>query len=205
MKFLFRIFLFLFFSILLTSCATVSLSNQDKANLKKINLSHQVTIPKDMLYVAHGEQYAMAAPGVIEILAANSVAGGDVGEIKNIMAKNNINLEELLIKQTSEALSKSGITIDENSNTVMYLSVVKYGFIAADAGFSLTNMNPVLKIDGKIVKNGKIIWQNSSNLGVSDLPSYSLKDIKNNPEILRRSLTQAAKTVAEKLVAELND
>ena len=203
--------LFLVTVLVLGGCAGISLTKENKASLKTVNVNEEV--PKPDTIIVHGASETFAElGGFLTLGVAGAVVASEIPKkrgplLKYVMEKEGIDPGQIVREQFMNKLKGSALfTIaDERGDAEFKLSILGLSF-AKPPGFT-GNLQPGIRVEGILVKrDGTILWKDREGVaeGASGTPRRKFKEYVNDPKLLREALEIAAGIVAEKLVKNLS-
>lgn len=204
-------FVFVITTFLLTGCATsnsVHLSAENRDSIKSIHIDKNVSKPNAIYWRGTAQAWGAVLGGAIGALATADAGMTDAERMVQFMNKEHINISEMVYSEVTRqvaALKTFDISDAGKIDATLIFSVDMYGFNKTHPFGS--NMNPLVRITGKLVKpNNEIVWQESEF--VSDLASdndqgQSLDTYQKEPSKLRTALAKASEVAVKRVVSKL--
>jgi hypothetical protein len=199
---------FLLNIILLSGCATVthvSLSKQNNQLIKTVYINPEIKKPEQMYEFASGSQLGAAfglVGGVVAALANESAAIST----QKFAEKNQIDIRKIVYERwMSEVAGKSKFKlVKQPGDAVLTTDIVVYG-ISIPHGFS-TDYVPMLTLNAKLVRNNKIIWQDSERVLplTGGLPRYKMDQIMNDPKKLYAMWDKASEKIINEMLVDMD-
>jgi hypothetical protein len=146
--------------------------------------------------------------GAIGAAATANSGSTEAERMVVFMNHEHIDISEIILSEATRqvsALRMVELTDAGKADATLSFSVDMYGFNKTHPFGS--NMNPLIRITGKLVKpNNEVVWQESEF--VSDLASendqgQSLDTYRNQPEKLRAALAKASEVAVKRVVSKL--
>lgn len=194
--------LFILSNVYLVGCAsTTALSSVDKESIKSVSVSKNVKYPSSMYLMAPGTALAIGAiPGVI----AGSFEESASKKINAYAENNDVYVSKIVREQFVVQLknSRKFAVKDNGADAEMFIDIKLYGFSVPN-GLS-SKVKPLLKVDARLVKGNRIIWENNVDendyFWGSEFPEYTLQQLVSDPENIRKSYNKAAEKAAKDLI-----
>jgi hypothetical protein len=205
---------FLLFTVslfLLGACSTpasVPLSAENRNVIKRVQIDKNVAKPVAIYWRGTEQAWGGALFGAMGVAATANSGSTDAERMVVFMSREHIDISEIILSEATRqvaALRMVELTDAGKADATLSFSVDMYGFNKTHPFGS--NMNPLIRITGKLVKpNNEVVWQESEF--VSDLASendqgQSLDTYRNQPEKLRAALVKASEVAVKRVVSKL--
>jgi hypothetical protein len=205
---------FLLFTVslfLLGACSTpvsVPLSAENRNVIKRVQIDKNVAKPAAIYWRGTEQAWGGALFGAMGAAAMANSGATDADRMLAFMNQEHIDISEIVLSEATRqvaALRMVELTDTGKADATLSFSVDMYGFNKTHPFGS--NMNPLIRITGKLVKpNNEVVWQESEF--VSDLASendqgQSLDTYRNQPEKLRAALVKASEVAVKRVVSKL--
>jgi hypothetical protein len=196
---------------LLVGCAggpAVKMTPADKLAIRSVSMSAPPTLPAEMFFYGRAQSFA-AVGGLVGAALSESVAKEPKEQLLDTMKANGIDLPSILKAEFFGAATSRGLLTQADSTAVpqgdLVLTVNRYGF-GQTQGFSPL-LFPLLNVTATIKKaNGEIAWQRTDvalPLNSENEYGYEFQQYMNDPELLRKTLTNISSIVSRMLVDAL--
>jgi len=180
-------------------CAsTVTPSEEQRARIRCVDVSEQVTAPGEMFYLGAGSQFGLL--GLPQALSQK-------GEIESLVLNNEIWIQDIVRDAIVDAISRENafpLESEFGCDATMSIEITHFG-LQIPHGLT-SNLKPVLDARGEIVDAaGILIWRDSASVGplTDGMPARSHEDIAHDPDLLREMWSTAARHVADSLVESM--
>lgn len=196
---------------LLGGCSTpasVSLSAENRNEIKRVRIDKNVSKPAAIFWRGTEQAWGGVLFGALGAAATANSGTTDADRMVTFMNHEHIDISEIILSEAARqvnALRMVEVTDNGKPDATLSFSVDMYGFNKTHPFGS--NMNPLIRITGKLVKsNNEVIWQESEF--VSDLASendqgQSLDTYRNQPEKLRAALVKVSEVAVKRVVSKL--
>lgn len=186
----------------------MSLSAENRNKIKRVQIDKNVSKPAEIYWRGTEQAWGGALFGAIGAAATANSGMTDADRMITFMNHEHIDISEIILSEASRQMNV--LRMVEVSDTgkpdaTLSFSVDMYGFNKTHPFGS--NMNPLIRITGKLVKsNNEVIWQESEF--VSDLASendqgQSLDTYRNQPEKLRAALVKVSEAAVKRVMSKL--
>ncbi len=195
-------------AILLTGCATVSHVPMDKQNskvIKTVYVNPEIKKPATMYEFASGAQFGLLG-GAVGGLLSGVASAKEAMTTQQFAEKNNIEIQKIVYQRwINQINSNSRFKLsNKNADATLVTDIVLYG-ISIPHGFS-TDYVPVLFINAKLMRDDKIIWQDSEQVSclANGMPRYKMDQIISDPKKLYAMWDKASEKIINEMLADMN-
>jgi len=197
---------------LLAGCAvgpTVNMNAADRATIKSVTMNTPPTLPAEMFFHGKAQSLGVAVGGLIGGVLAAVAAKEPKAQLVDAMKANGIDLPTILKTEFFAATASRRLLTQADSTAAaqgdLTLTINAYGF-GQTQGFS-SLLYPLLKVTATIKKpNGEIAWQRTDfalPLNSDNKFGYEFEQYLEEPELLRKTLTNISGIVSRMLVDDL--
>gem|GEM_PF-2498051 len=195
--------------IVLQGCATTThLSAENRQMLHTITLDQNIKLPKEIYVLTNSQNNTIVMGGLIGSVIAAAEREDEAKQLDKFATTYQIRMDEMVRKELISQLKQSKqyqYQPKEPADAVLVVEIKTYGLTIAHSFTS--EMIPVLHMQGKLIKNGKVIWQatvNSLMLNSEDLPRHKYDDIILKPNYLTEMWNAVTVKMVNKLLAQMN-
>ncbi|MGB8285214.1 MAG: hypothetical protein WCE22_00685 [Candidatus Aquirickettsiella gammari] len=197
----------------LLGCSTISMTPEQKKSIKKIAVSKDVLMPKEMTYKNRDEAMAIVLystmgliPGCALGLPFELAVDKEKKGIEALIDHEGIKITEIVRNDVINQLKQDGrfkIVDEGGADASLHLEIKLYGLFVPSV--ISTKFRPYLSVKGKLLSpSDKILWQDSGLMATGDLPKFSKEEILRDPHNIYLEWDAAAKVVAKKLLKSLD-
>lgn len=178
-----------------------------KKTVHAVALQEKIEKPKSIYYLGPEVTPSFMLGGPVGVAIAAHATQKDAANIRKIARDNHIKIQKIVRNEIIQAFKQSPIRLADNAQAAdaqLKISITKYG-VTIPQGFS-SSLAPVLYTQADLIKNNNIIWSYTyhSHAFDSELPAYTLDEIREDPKNLNYMYTMAAKQFAEGVIREIN-
>jgi hypothetical protein len=191
----------------------MSLSEKEKASIQSVSINKHVEKPNSLSVEVYNKVGVYKKPiGGWGKAKANGIGYGrlDVGikrKLRTIWKRAFIDIEKIVMEELENRLKSGGIfdsILPSGGDAEFTIRIITYGFYSkrADSKF----LQPALSVEGELIKSDStILWKSVASSGgyFSQLPSYTLKDFEDSPDLMREAINLVAKRVIGYLIDKL--
>lgn len=195
--------------ILLQGCATTTpLSAENRQSLHTITLDTTITKPKEIYILNNNQNNMMAFGGIIGGIIATSEGQNTSQQLATLADKNRIVIDKIVREELISQLKQQKqyrYQAKGPADAILVVEIKLYG-LTIPHGFT-SELVPIIHLQGKLLKNEKIIWQStvhSSVLNSQDLPHHKWDEIMLHPKYLVEMWQVAASKMVREMLSKLN-
>lgn len=204
---LFKTGFLLFLALSLVGCATTSISQADRQALKRVNIA-PIALPEKPTIIAPGAGIGFLIAGPIGIALVNGASDLPTA-YKEHLAKNNIDINALILSEVRSRLRAKGIEVVEQpgeADAVLNVGVLQYGLTGTV--FSNDRFPQFWAIFRLLKPNGDVIWKDYAAAHVSaeiqkQVESRPIPDYFNEPAFLEKQIRKVTEMVVEEATRTL--
>lgn len=193
----------------LNGCAICTqMPPQYKQTIHTLTLNRNISVPDKMSYTSSKTQMATCFGGIIgQIAVANSVDVPQRNNLSQVVAQNNIKIDQIVLRQFINQINRNSTYHLVNhgpADAELCVKVTDYGLISPSE-FSGGLLKPQLQVSLSLIKNGKEIWtsRDFTTTTTSDMPEYTYEQFMQNPSWIAAVWNAAAERIAYNIVSHM--
>lgn len=187
-------------AILLVGCSQkIPLSENDSQQLKSIYVNPDIKKPTSISHKGKAQATVGTSVGVVGLLVSAAIDHHDSEAVTHL--SKNIDINKIVCDEWKKKLAEKGYKEKQGADVVLVTEISDYGLSVSDI-FTKT-YRPILSIKAKLIKNNRVIWQDSDQFDPSldnSLPQYNLEEIKQNPNYIYVMLDKEAERIITRML-----
>jgi hypothetical protein len=194
---------------LLSACGSttaVALSSADRMTITSVVVQGPERVP-DKLYVIGEAESLAAIGGTVGAALRGALEGPPPQQLVDIMKSSGVDVPSIVKSEFQSAVSArrafSLASSDQEAQGRIVLAIDQYGYHLS-RGFS-TTLYPIMRLTAVLTRrDGTVAWQRTdyvSAINSENKIGYSYREYAENPELMRRTMAEAARIVSTQLVA----